>query len=92
MRQGQSGEPDASTGPEVVEEIAETVGEPAGEPEADQDDRWNPRTPAIPPPIPYSQHEPVIRDEGSGRLRPVVWIVILLLVILGMVVIYTYLK
>jgi hypothetical protein len=46
----------------------------------------------LPPPIPYNQHEPVIRDEGAGHLRQVLWIGIILLVILGLVVVFTYFK
>ena len=55
-------------------------------------DRWNNQAQSLPPPIPYSQHEPVIRDEGAGHLRQLIWIGIILLVILVLVVVVTYFK
>ena len=66
--------------------------EPEEEPETDPTARWNTQFQRIPQPISYSQHEPVIRDEGAGRLRQVVWIGIILLVVLALVVVFTYFK
>ncbi len=45
-----------------------------------------------PPPIPYDQSEPVIRDEGAGWQRWVVVVVIALLVIAGLVILFANLK
>ncbi len=71
---------EADQGEEEIEE------EPEEEPEKDT------YAQGLPPPIPYSQHEPVIRDEGAGHLRQVLWIGIILLVVLGLVVVFTYYK
>ena len=71
---------EADQGEEEIEE------EPEEEPEKDTSAQ------GLPPPIPYSQHEPVIRDEGAGHLRQVLWIGIILLVVLGLVVVFTYYK
>ncbi len=63
-----------------------------GESETSPSAQWYTQAQTLPQPIPYSQHEPVIRDEGAGRLRQVVWIGIILLVVLGLVVVFTYFK
>jgi len=71
---------EADQGEEEIEE------EPEEEPEKDTSAQ------GLPAPIPYTQHEPVIRDEGAGHLRQVLWIGIILLVVLGLVVVFTYYK
>ncbi len=63
-----------------------------GEPENDDSNRWNRPAQALPQPIPYDQHEPVMREEGAGHLRQFVWVGIILLIILGMVVFFTLFK
>jgi len=88
FRQMQSGQSDPQANPEADQDD----GEFEGEPETDASGGWNNPAPALPQPIPYTQHEPVIRDEGAGHLRQVVLIGIILLVILGLVVIFTYYK
>jgi hypothetical protein len=86
FRDMQTGQGQVETGQEEGDEEVE------GEPEENDTPGWNIQPQAIPQPIPYSQTEPVIRDEGAGRLRQVVWIGIIILVIVGLVVLFTYIK
>jgi len=88
FRQMQSGQADPQANPDVDQ----VDGEFEGEPESDPAAGWNSPAPILPQPIPYTQHEPVIREEGGGRMRQVVLIGIILLVILGIVVVFTYFK
>jgi HEAT repeat protein len=89
FRAMQSGQAEAQANPEANQD----AGEFEGEPEDDASGGWNSPAQALPQPIPYTQHEPVIRDEGGGRsLGQVVWIGIILLVIVGLIVIFTYFK
>jgi HEAT repeat protein len=62
------------------------------EPEQDLAARWKSQAQKLPPPIPYGQGEPVMREEGAGRFQPVVWIAVVILVVLGLVVAFTYFK
>jgi HEAT repeat protein len=75
-------------------ETAQEEGEEELDEETEENDasQWDRQPQALPQPIPYSQTEPVIRDEGAGRLRQVVWIGIIILVIIGMVALFTYFK
>jgi HEAT repeat protein len=79
-------QPDSQAALETDQGEEEIEEEPEEEPEKDTSAQ------GLPPPIPYSQHEPVIRDEGAGHLRQVLWIGIILLVVLGLVVVFTYYK
>jgi HEAT repeat protein len=88
----QSGQADPQAAQEADQGEDEDVEETEEEPETDPTARWNTQAQTITQPISYSQHEPVIRDEGAGHLRQVLWIGIILLVILGMVVVFTYFK
>ena len=88
FREMQHGQAEPKANPEADQD----EGEFEGEPENDASGGWNSPAQALPQPIPYTQHEPVIRDEGGGHLRQVVWIGIVLLVIVGLVVVFTYFK
>jgi hypothetical protein len=84
---------DMQTGQGQVETDQEEGDEESqGEPEENDTTGWNIQPQAIPQPLLYSQSEPVIRDEGAGRLRQVVWVGIIILVIVGLVVLFTYFK
>jgi hypothetical protein len=86
FREIQTGQGELETAQEEGEE------EPEGEPEENDASQWNIQPQALPQPIPYSQTEPVIRDEGAGRLRQVVWIGIIILIIVGLVIVFTNFK
>jgi HEAT repeat protein len=78
--------------PQAIPEADQDGEEIDGEPEADAFSGWNRPAQALPQPIPYDQHEPVMREEGGGHLRQIMWIGIIVLVILGMVLIFNYFK
>ena len=90
-REMQSGQADPLALLEADQEEDEIEEEPEEEP-GNETSRWNSPAQELPQPIPYTQHEPVIRDEGAGRLRQVIWIGIVLLIVLGLVAVFTYYK
>ncbi len=82
----------AQSDPQAILEADEDEEEIEGEPENDLPGGWTRPAQALPKPIPYTQHEPVMREEGGGHLRQIVWIGVILLIILGMVVVFTFLN
>jgi len=88
FREMQNGQADTQGNPATDQDEEEIEGEP----EDDASGGWKQTAQAMPQPIPYTQNEPVIRDEGSERVRQVIWIGIIILIILGLVVAFTYFK
>ena len=91
FRQMQSGQADpqaALAAGQAEEEMEEGSEE---EPENDTI-QWNGQPQSLPQPISNTQHEPVIRDEGAGHLRQLVWIGIVLLILVVVAVAFTYFK
>jgi len=91
FREIQKGQADQQALLEAIEGEEEFEEETEEEPESDAS-RGIGQAQSMPQPIPYSQHDPVIRDEGAGRLRQVALIGLILLIILGLVLVFTFIK
>jgi HEAT repeat protein len=88
FRELKSGQPDSQAALEADQDEEAIEEEPENEAAAQRTRQAQ----TLPHPIPYTQHEPVMHDEGAGHLRQIVWIGIILLIVLGLVVVFTYFK